>query len=75
MKTNGKVDASISLPDQNCLARFHSNPMMGRTSPDGQNIPGNRDLLINEETQILVRCKKKNEDNFYFKKNMVNLSI
>ena len=66
---------NINLSDQNFLARYHSNPMMGRTSSDGQNIPGNRDLLINEETQILVRCKKIMKITFTFiKKNMVNLS-
>ena len=39
---------NISLSDQNCLSRYRSNPSIGQTGPDGQNIPGHRDLLINE---------------------------
>ena len=32
-----------------CLTRYGSNPSMGGTSPDSQNIPVHRDFLINEE--------------------------
>ena len=40
---------NINLSDQNCLTRYRTNPSMGRSDPDGPNILGHRDLLINEK--------------------------
>ena len=41
---------NINLSDQNCL----TNASMGRTGPDNQNIPGHRDLLINEKIVCVI---------------------
>ena len=41
---------NIKLPDQNCL----TNASMGQTGPDNQNIPGHRDLLINEKIVFVI---------------------
>ena len=47
----------IYLSNQNCLTRYRPNSSMDRTGPDGQNIPGHRDLLINEEKAF---CERQN---------------
>ena len=41
------------ITDQNCLARYRSNALMGRPYPDGQNKTGHRDLLINEKNDFV----------------------
>ena len=40
---------NITFSDQNCLTRYNSNAWRGETGPDGQHIPTNIDLLINDK--------------------------
>ena len=60
---------NINFSDQNCLTRYNSE----RIGPDGQNIIGHTDVLINDKyflwTRIHVRFKTINKDNSYFYKN------
>ena len=45
----------IHMSDQNCLTKYESNPSISRTGPNGQNIPDQGDLLINEEKAFCER--------------------
>ena len=40
---------NINFSDQNCLMRYNSNVFRGETGPDGQNIFGHTDALINDK--------------------------
>ena len=43
------VHMNDNLSNQNCLTRYRWNPSKSRTGPEGQNIPGQRDLLMSEK--------------------------
>ena len=64
----------------NFVTRYRSNASMGPTGHGGQNIPGTRDLLINEKNVFVnaIACtfKTKNKDNSYsYKKTNTWLSF
>ena len=49
---------NINFSDQNCLTRYNSERIEGETGPEGQNIFGHTDVVINDIfkwTPILVR--------------------
>ena len=52
---------SINFPDQNYLTSITQNALRGETGPDGQNIFGHTDVLIN--------------DNFFVNANTCTLEI
>ena len=41
---------------------------MGRTGPDGQNIPGQKELLINEKALCNVCYTLQNKVTYFYKK-------
>ena len=40
---------NINFSVQKCLTSYRSNALIVQTGPDGQNIPGHTDVLINEK--------------------------
>ena len=69
---------NINFSDQKCLTSITRIALRGETGPDGQNIFGHTDVLINDFlcTPILVHIKTISKDNSYFyKKNNTRLSF
>ena len=61
---------NINFSDQNCLTSITRNALRGETGPDGQNIFGHTDVLINDFFVNASTCafSEINKDNSFFKK-------
>ena len=63
---------NINFSDQNCLTSITRNPLRRETRPEGQNIFGHTDVLINDifcERQYLYVLRQYIKINSYFFKN------